>query len=122
MQNSLIIEEDDTMREKKSKIPFVPYERLETARQKIVSVLRGNILTAKDISKEVMISEKEVYDHLEHIQKTMNKKNQPLVVIPASCRKCGFEFRKRDRLKKPGKCPVCKCSFIKDSLFSIEDK
>jgi hypothetical protein len=111
-----------TRREKKSQKPFVPHERCETIRHNIISVLRGHTLTAKDISREVMISEREVYDHLEHIQKTMNKKKQSLILIPASCRKCGFEFRKRDRLKKPGKCPVCRSSFITDPLFSFENE
>lgn len=108
------------MREKRQKKPFVPSERSETIRQKIISVLRANTLTAREISREVMISEREVYDHLEHIQKTMNKKDQPFIVIPALCRRCGFEFKKRDKMKKPGKCPVCKGSFIKDPLFCLK--
>jgi hypothetical protein len=33
--------------------------------------------------------------------------------------KCGFIFRKRDRLKKPGRCPVCHGEHIQDPLFSI---
>lgn len=104
---------------KKPKEPFIPVERHETIRQKIISVLEGQTLSAKDISANVMVSEKEVYEHLEHIQKTLNKRDRNLIIIPAECKKCGFVFRKRDRLKKPGKCPVCRSESIQEPLFSI---
>lgn len=105
---------------KKPKEPFIPVERHETIRQKIISVLEGQTLSAKDISADVMVSEKEVYEHLEHIQRTCNKRERNLIIIPAQCKKCGFVFRKRDRLKKPGKCPVCRSELIQEPLFSIK--
>lgn len=96
-------------------------ERLDTVRHEIVSSLLGRTLSARDISHEVHIGEREVYDHLEHIRKSLNRKERSLVVVPARCRKCGFEFRKRERLKAPGKCPVCKGESIADPLFSVVD-
>ena len=104
---------------KKSKEPFIPVERHETIRQKIISVLEGQTLSAKDISADVRVSEKEIYEHLEHIQRTINKSKHNFIVTPAICKKCGFIFRKRDRLKKPGKCPVCRGELIQEPLFSI---
>ncbi len=104
---------------KKSKRPFIPAERQETIRQNIISVLKGQTLSAKGISAEVKISEREVCDHLEHIQRTVNKKEYNLVITPAECRQCGFIFRKRDRLKKPGKCPICHSESIQEPLFTI---
>ncbi len=85
-----------------------------------MSLLENNSLSAKDISVEAGISEKEIYEHLEHIQKTAGKSRFQFVVAPAICKKCGFVFRKRDRLKKPGKCPVCRSQLIKEPVFSIE--
>ncbi|MCX5720300.1 MAG: helix-turn-helix domain-containing protein [Nitrospirae bacterium] len=105
---------------KKPKEPFIPVERHETVRQKIISVLEGQTLSAKDISADVMVSEKEVYEHLKHIQKTLNKRDRNLIITPAECKKCGFVFRKRDRLKKPGRCPVCRGELISEPLFSIK--
>ncbi len=105
---------------KKAKKPFIPVERHETIRQKIAAVLEGQTLSAKGISANVGASEKEVYGHLEHIQKTINKKNLTLLITPAECRKCGFVFKKRDRLNKPGKCPVCNSELIQEPLFSIK--
>jgi predicted Zn-ribbon and HTH transcriptional regulator len=105
---------------KRSKEPFVPVERQETVRQKMVSLLEGNALSAKDISADVGVSEKEVYEHLEHIQMTSNRSKYAFVVTPAVCKKCGFVFRKREKLKKPGKCPVCRSEAIEEPLFSIK--
>jgi hypothetical protein len=105
---------------KKALKPFVPVERHETIRQKITSLLESNTLSAKDISGEIGISEKEAYGHLEHIQRTI-KRNQTFVVAPSECKKCGFVFRKRDRLKKPGRCPVCRNEAIREPLFAIRE-
>lgn len=99
--------------------PFIPVERHETIRQKIISLLEGKTLSAREISVEAGVSEKEVYGHLEHIQRTFNKMKHNLIVTPSVCKKCGFVFRKRDRLKKPGKCPVCRNEVISEPFFSI---
>lgn len=88
-------------------------------RQEITSVIQGQSLSAKEISALIRISEKDVYDHLEHIQKAAKKHGYKLIVTPAECRKCGFVFKKRERLKKPGKCPVCHNELIKEPVFSI---
>ena len=98
----------------------MPVERQETIRQKIISLLEGRNLSAKEISADVMASEREVYEHLEHVQRTINKKEHNFIITPAECKKCGFVFRKRDRLKKPGKCPVCRSELIEEPLFSVK--
>lgn len=102
------------------KEPSVPPEREETDRRKIMDILSDRPQSARDISVEAGISMKEVYGHLEHIQKTLGKKDHRLVVIPSECKKCGFVFRKRERLNKPGKCPVCRSESIEEPLFSIK--
>jgi predicted Zn-ribbon and HTH transcriptional regulator len=104
----------------KKKEPFVPADRQETVRREIVSVIEERALSAKEISGIVRIAEKAVYDHISHIRRTLHKEGRRLTVIPAECRQCGFLFKKRERLKKPGKCPVCRAETIKDPLFSVE--
>jgi predicted Zn-ribbon and HTH transcriptional regulator len=101
---------------KKSAEPRIPPERRETVRREIITLLREETLSAKEVSAGVGASEKEVYDHLSHIQKS---REQRLRIIPAECRKCGFVFRKRERLRKPGRCPVCRGESIKDPFFSL---
>ena len=59
---------------------------------------------------------KEVLEHLEHIKIALHG---GLVIIPALCLGCGFSFRKRERLKKPGRCPVCRSERIVEPSFSI---
>ncbi|HXW69344.1 MAG TPA: hypothetical protein VEJ88_07015 [Dissulfurispiraceae bacterium] len=104
----------------KSKNPSIPSERPDTIRHEITAALKGATLTAKDISSQVRISEKEAYEHLEHIQKTLGGIHGLLLITPAECKKCGFIFKKRERLKKPGKCPVCHNEAIEPPIFSIK--
>ena len=104
----------------KKKEPLVPANRQETLRREIVSAIEGRALSAREISGIVRIPEKAVCDHISHIQRTVNKMGRRIVVIPAECKHCGFVFKKREKLKKPGKCPVCRAETIKEPLFSIE--
>lgn len=99
------------------KQPFIPVRRYETVRQELVSLLRGETLTAKELSGAVGISEKEVLEHLEHIKTALHGR---LVVTPSRCLECGFSFQKRERVKKPGRCPVCRSERIADPAFTIE--
>jgi len=104
---------------KKSKKPFIPAERKDTLRQGIISILEGNTLSAREISTAIGISEKDVYEHLEHIHRTINRQDRYLSVSPSECKKCGFVFKKRERLKKPGRCPACKGESIYEPVFEI---
>jgi len=104
----------------KPKEPFVPADRQETIRQKIISALKKQTLSAKEISALVSIREKEVSEHLLHIQKTIHKERSKLIITPAECKKCGFTFKKREKLKKPGKCPVCRHETITEPLYFIQ--
>jgi transcriptional regulator len=104
----------------KSKSPPIPGEKSDTIRREIVAVLLdGPMLTARDISMRVRVSEREVYQHLEHIRRSFQKGDRRLITKPARCNECGFVFQKRERLKKPGKCPVCRGESIQQPLFSI---
>ena len=107
------------MMKKGPKEPTFPIERGETIRQGIIRLVTGRELTAKDISASVGIMEKEVAAHLEHIRKAFHDR---FVVTPAECRHCGFIFAKRERLKKPSRCPLCHSESISAPLYSIEEK
>ena len=96
-----------------------------TARQRIIEALKGGMLTAKDISKAVGLKEKEVIDHLPHVAKSVEARKGEwgsFVVEPASCLDCGFVFRKRERLKSPGKCPICRGEGIAEARYGIVDE
>jgi len=105
---------------KKPEEPFVPVERRDTIRREIRSLLENRAFSAREISACIGVSEREVYEHLEHILRTINRREHNFVVTPAACKKCGFVFRKRERLRKPGKCPVCRHEMISDPFFSVK--
>jgi len=107
---------------KTTKEQVLPEERYETLRRRIATLLREGPLSGRTISNELRIPERDVYEHLEHIRKTMNKGEYKLVVLPARCNKCGFVFRKRGRLKKPGKCPLCRSESVEEPVFSVESR
>jgi predicted Zn-ribbon and HTH transcriptional regulator len=99
--------------------PTVPRPARETVRHAVIDLLHDQTLSAKEISAQAHISEKEVYSHLEHIRLSIQSGGGFLEVTPAECRSCGFVFVKRDRLTPPGKCPVCLHETIFEPLFTI---
>ncbi len=90
-----------------------------TTRQEIIDLLSENPYGAKSISKILRISEKEVYDHLGHIGRSLKSQKQRLRIIPAVCLECGFKFEGRNRFTSPGKCPKCRGEHIQDPEYSI---
>ncbi|HEX9860288.1 MAG TPA: transcriptional regulator [Nitrospirota bacterium] len=90
----------------------------ETVRQRIRDYLKGGERSIRDISQELRISEKEALDHLEHIALARGG-DERLVVTPSECGSCGYVFKKRERLGKPGRCPVCKGEKISQPLYRM---
>jgi predicted Zn-ribbon and HTH transcriptional regulator len=103
----------------KDKGPPIPAERSATLRQQMMELLMQQPMTAREISMALGISEKQVFPHLEHIQQSLHRQNRALHITPPVCRHCGFAFTKRERLKKPGKCPACRCESIEEPIFSL---
>ncbi len=99
--------------------PFIPREVIKTLRQAIIGILMEETLSSREISARVHIAEKEVLDHLAHISKASLPNGRRLRMEPPLCMKCGFSFRKRERLTRPGRCPVCRNSQISEPLYSI---
>ena len=95
-----------------SKQEVIPEERVITIRQELVSILGNGELTASGLSKMIGKSERELYDHLQRLFESRSIK-----IIPAECLKCGYVFRDRKKVKKPGKCPKCKGTYIQPPLF-----
>jgi predicted Zn-ribbon and HTH transcriptional regulator len=99
--------------------PIAPAERKETVRKWILSLLTGRSLTARQISAEVGIPEREAYAHMPHVKRTVARLGGRLAVYPAECRQCGYVFRKRERPNRPGRCPVCRGESISEPLFTV---
>ncbi|HXV21212.1 MAG TPA: transcriptional regulator [Desulfuromonadales bacterium] len=103
----------------KPKPPTILPPRGATIRRQIADLLAGEPLSARQISTLVGIPEKVVYGHLDHLRRTLHPLGRRLQIVPAGCRKCGFVFGKRERLQRPGRCPVCRQQSITEPFFAI---
>ena len=92
---------------------------MPTLRQKIISLLLENELSAREISGEVGIAEKEVSEHLVHIARSVSSQGKKVLITPAQCLACGYEFEDRKRFTRPGRCPKCKKSHLLSPRFCI---
>jgi hypothetical protein len=93
---------------------------IETIRKEIAGLITGTAMSAKDISRAIGMKEKDVYEHLEHVAKSTARRGR-FVVEPSECLDCGFVFTKRERLKTPSKCPVCRSEAITETRFLISE-
>jgi len=89
-----------------------------TIRQRIRQLLMDGEYTAKDISRILGIKEKEVYEHLPHVEKSLGNRLS-LICAPARCLTCDFVFAKRKRLTTPGRCPVCRSEHVSAPVYGI---
>jgi len=97
-----------------------PVDSNQTLRQQIIDLLTGENLTVRDLSQAVSIPEKEVMDHLDHIDRSLRSQGRKLLEIPYECLSCGFVFDKRKRFSRPGRCPECRNSHIKTARYRIQ--
>ncbi|MFP4194976.1 MAG: transcriptional regulator [Desulfobacterales bacterium] len=93
---------------------------MTTIRQQIIRLLEQDENDARGLSQSLGISEKEVYTHLPHIAKSLSKQARKLETLPAQCIGCGYRFKNRQRITKPGKCPLCKSERIESPRFRIK--
>ncbi|MCS7140327.1 MAG: transcriptional regulator [Candidatus Nezhaarchaeota archaeon] len=98
-----------------------------TIREQIMVLLKttDRPLTANDIALILGLKDvkpKDIYEHLKHVAKTIKAQSggkEALVMIPPSCKSCGYTFTGLDRPKKPSKCPNCKSERITPPAFKI---
>jgi predicted Zn-ribbon and HTH transcriptional regulator/GNAT superfamily N-acetyltransferase len=102
-----------------SKEHSVAQQKMLTLRGRITEALEVECLGLREISKLFVIKEGEALDHVKHIAKSIRPKR--LTAEPASCKHCGFSFKKRTRLNTPGRCPVCKSEHISPPRFKIDN-
>jgi transcriptional regulator len=94
-----------------------PREAHETARARLRELLREGPATARELSERAHLSEKEVRQHLQHLVRSAKTRGEQVTIEPSRCEACGFVFEGRDRVGKPGRCPVCRGSRIRPPRF-----
>ncbi len=102
-----------------AKPPPQPVERTQTLRQSIRQYLEDGPHSARELSSQVGLREKDVVAHLEQLQRSLRAAGKRLLVDPAVCLSCGFVFRKRSRLSRPSACPRCREQRIDPPTFSV---
>ena len=93
----------------------------KTIRQQIISYLEQHPDTARALAARLGMREREVVEHLPHIEKTLAAGGRRLTVEPAACAACGFTFAGRRRHSCPSRCPRCRSERIEPPVFAVND-
>jgi len=93
--------------------------KMQTIRQRIIDFLTEKPVNGIEISRALGIREAEVYEHLPHIARTMVAQGKRLLLDPARCLSCGYEFKKRERYSRPSRCPLCRSKHITRPVYKI---
>ena len=88
-------------------------------RPDLIESLRGRRLSVNELARELDVRPRELENDLEHLRKSLKHSTYRVIFEPASCRKCGFVFH-QTRLRKPGKCPRCRGTWISEPRLGIE--
>jgi hypothetical protein len=90
----------------------------DTTRQRIADELRAEPATASQLSTRVGVPASTVYDHLQHVARSLDGDEQ-FLVAPPECRTCGFSAFD-DPVNYPSRCPDCRSEGIEEAVFKIE--
>ncbi len=93
---------------------------MSTIRQQFIALLEKDAMNAREISRALRIQEKEVYEHLAHIRRSVRTRKKKLHVVPFMCKNCNFVFKDRQKMTKPGRCPKCKNGRIEGATYRIK--
>ena len=91
----------------------------QTLRLKIIALLNEREMDARELSEELRVKEKEVYEHLVHVERSVAAAGSQFIVTPSQCLLCGYMFETRQRLTRPGRCPKCRRSKLQNPSFRI---
>ncbi|WP_447971982.1 transcriptional regulator [Nitrospira sp. Kam-Ns4a] len=98
-------------------------EPKETNRQRIMRLIAQTRCSSRDLAERLGLPERRVEDDLAHVARTVaGDRDRQFVVEPAECLACGFVFRTRTRLTRPGHCPHCRSEHISRPRFGIEPR
>ena len=76
-------------------------------------------MDAREISQAMGIREKEVYEQLPHIGRTLKPRGKKLIIRPSLCKGCGYVFKDRKRFTPPSRCPRCKGEWIESPAYRV---
>ena len=92
---------------------------MPTIRQEIIDLLSQYEMDARELSQALGIREKEVYDHLAHVGRSVKAEKKKLIIHPSRCLQCGFVFEDRKRFTRPSRCPKCRQTHLLNPRYRI---
>jgi predicted Zn-ribbon and HTH transcriptional regulator len=91
----------------------------QTLRRHMMALLHEQERDARDLAQALGLKEKEVYEHLAHVERSVTAAGGKFIVNPSHCLLCGYVFEKRRKLTRPSRCPHCRRSKLQSPLFRI---
>lgn len=87
-------------------------------RKDLIPMLVDHPMTVNEIARAVEETGKDVAGDLEHLLQSIKHSEYRVLIEPAVCKKCGFEFG-AEKLRKPSKCPECKATWLTEPRVSL---
>jgi len=94
-------------------------DQKQTIRQEMIALLTQSQMTTRELSRVIGIREREVYEHLPHIARSVVAQRKKLVFEPFQCLVCGYVFQDRKRFTRPSRCPRCKESRLQEPTYRV---
>lgn len=91
----------------------------QTLRRRIMALLSEREMDARGLAEELGIKEKEVDEHVAHVERSVRAAGGRFILTPSECLLCGYVFENRRRLTCPSRCPKCRRSKLRNPSFRI---
>ncbi|MEM0345073.1 MAG: hypothetical protein QXE91_05300 [Thermofilaceae archaeon] len=96
-------------------------------RERIIEILSSTDrpLDINQIAALLGLSPREagsIYEDLKHVAKSLRTSGKVLLMVPPTCKTCGYVFKDLDRPKKPSRCPKCRSERVSSPLFIIRPR
>ena len=89
------------------------------SRRRIIPFILDNPRSLSELSRELGMHPRDVENDLKHLLLSDKHTEYAPDIVPAECRKCGFEFG-TEKLHKPSRCPNCKATWISEPLIGLK--
>jgi predicted Zn-ribbon and HTH transcriptional regulator len=88
-------------------------------RKHLLALLSDQPRSASSLARELGLKRIDIEEDLLHAIRSARATGHRVLVLPARCKACGFEFDET-RLAKPSKCPACRAGRIYEAQVLVE--
>lgn len=93
-----------------------------TLRERIRRELaKGEPLSTHELSGRLKATERDIAAAIPHVEKSVEASGGRFLTLPPECAACGFVFQERTRATKPGRCPECRATRVRQARFVVEE-